>query len=1292
MTSLTTCIRRAGKALSREDADAIREIYDEVGSASDAIQEYLGILDEEHSALLAEIEEAGGFVGDPKETQKNKEPSIKEILSAENSALREEVEALLGVRNELASQLAVRQAGEDTQQNQQTEEPVAEETPAPAVAPEPVPEPQPTPSVKQAELRVALAPAIRALAGKVQVNIVQTAADLPGEAAPADAEGMWNVGSDHVWLVAENLHTADRAKRVMTHEVFGHLALEQQPEFVDALAAVRNLKNMGNAAILNAAEQVAKTQGNLDSTTEAKEILAVMAENGVQSGTITRAIAAVKQMLRRLGLDLQYSEQDLRELIARAARDIVGGAADKQAALAAMPEQEQILNDPRTVDQAISAAVEEVYADNLLQDLTVQQSSEREKSRSGGEALFSRAISADPAIEEMIASKMATPLEDIRTKDRVRGLVQRVKDINFLSVKQGMVDSAASIRDLEENKFGGLLDASESAYKSVLSTKNLGSVMAAVMQKGIPILRNGVFSPRADRKGFLEIFQPITGHKDGNLLPQWELYAAAKRSNRLIGERNPDGTSREKLFTQEEINKALELETQYPEFKTAFLEWQKFNGQLLDLAIKQGVINGEEAAIWRQNDYVPFYRAMEEVEYSEGQGPRTGSGGVANVNNRIKRLSGSEAPLGNIFENMVMNTSYLVDAVFRNTAMQRVVSMAEGVSMERIPMAWESIEIPDGEMARALIKAGLIVGQGTTEAERQASGVGQVKAMTAEQKEHWSKVFRRVAPKGDDVVSVLIDGKPVYYRVDDPLLLRSVGAMGAQQYGGVMNLFRLAKRTLTGAVTIDPAFMMANFIRDTLSTWVVADNGAAPPFLKALKGASSAWREDKDTMQLMMAGAGGGGFYEHNPADVRKMLAKKMPDGKVDGFLNSVLSPSKLWRFWQKVGNASEQANRVAKYRQVLKNGGSVAEAAYQARDVLNFTMSGDYEAMKWIVQTVPFLNARVQGLYRLARGGAENPGGFAMKGAMITAATMALLLRNRDEEDYQQLPEWDRDTYWHFFIGDEHFRLPKPFEVGALFATIPERAFLLGTGDEDLDLFNERMVRMVADTFAFNPIPQLVKPAIEQYANRNMFTGNPIVGLAQQGLAPEAQYDPWTSETMRGLASAMPDGAPEWLRSPKRLEAAVRGYFGAIGMYALGASDSITRRAMGHPEPPKKAIQDYPVISRFWRNPEPRSSKYAAQLYDMLNEADQMHRTMNAFRDQGRIEEMQKIVGDNKGKLATRKFLRSVANDVGKINKKIRQIQYSPMSPEDKKDAIDRLNKSKVKLLAQVASVSDIF
>jgi hypothetical protein len=608
--------------------------------------------------------------------------------------------------------------------------------------------------------------------------------------------------------------------------------------------------------------------------------------------------------------------------------------------------------------------------------------------------------------------------------------------------------------------------------------------------------------------------------------------------------------------------------------------------------------------------------------------------------------------------------------------------------MHKVPMAFEAVRFNDTDLARALMKAGLIVGNGTSEADMFNDGIRQVTAMTAAQKEHWSVLFRRVAPQGPNIISVLEQGKPVYYEVEDPLLLRALDAMGAQQWGGIMHTFRFAKRTLTKMVTIDPAFMMANFLRDTLSTAVVVKGSGTKQVIGAIKGLKAAWDEDPDIMAMMMAGAGGGGFYDHNPADVRKMLAKKMPAGKIGAFTNSIITPRGAYRAWQKIGNASEQANRVALYKRIIAEGGTEAEAAYQARDVLNFTMTGDYNAMKFLVQTVPFLNARIQGLYRLGRGGAENPVGFAMKGAAITAATIALLLKNRDDERWQELPEWDKDTYWHFFVGDEHFRLPKPFEVGALFATVPERMISLGTGDDALDTTIERLWRMAMDTFAFNPVPQALKPVVEQYANRNMFTGSPIIGLHLKGLAPEAQYDPWTSETMRELARVLPG----WGGSPKRLESFARGYFGAVGMYILGASDAVTRRAFGHPDRPTKGIRNYPVLTRFWRDPNPRTSKYANQMYDMLGEADSMYKTLNAYRKQGRIEQARDLMKEEGGKLQARAFLHQISKQVREINAQLKQVQYSNMSPDRKKAAVDKLNAAKIKVMSRVAAVSDIF
>ena len=68
MSSLAACIKKAGKALGREDSKAIREIYDDLVAAGEtdpaqrAIDEYLDLISLERADLSDRIADAGGVV------------------------------------------------------------------------------------------------------------------------------------------------------------------------------------------------------------------------------------------------------------------------------------------------------------------------------------------------------------------------------------------------------------------------------------------------------------------------------------------------------------------------------------------------------------------------------------------------------------------------------------------------------------------------------------------------------------------------------------------------------------------------------------------------------------------------------------------------------------------------------------------------------------------------------------------------------------------------------------------------------------------------------------------------------------------------------------------------------------------------------------------------------------------------------------------------------------------------------------------------------------------------------
>jgi hypothetical protein len=57
-------------------------------------------------------------------------------------------------------------------------------------------------------------------------------------------------------------------------------------------------------------------------------------------------------------------------------------------------------------------------------------------------------------------------------------------------------------------------------------------------------------------------------------------------------------------------------------------------------------------------------------------------------------------------------------------------------------------------------------------------------------------------------------------------------------------------------------------------------------------------------------------------------------------------------------------------------------------------------------------------------------------------------LLAYKDDDDWKKREDWDRDNYWWFKIGDTAYRIPKPFEIGAI-GTLAERSLELMISDE---------------------------------------------------------------------------------------------------------------------------------------------------------------------------------------------------------------------------------------------------
>ena len=237
----------------------------------------------------------------------------------------------------------------------------------------------------------------------------------------------------------------------------------------------------------------------------------------------------------------------------------------------------------------------------------------------------------------------------------------------------------------------------------------------------------------------------------------------------------------------------------------------------------------------------------------------------------------------------------------------------------------------------------------------------------------------------------------------------------------------------------------------------------------------------------------------------RTLQAKGLQGAELDLHMRSILNtPKKLWHAvefgWQKyrgLGDKIENSNRLATYKRALEAGKHPVQAAFEAKDQMDYNRRGNWQALMWFTDVVPFLNARLQGtekLYRAAKQEGKLSRVFAVKFAKIAAFSVALAMLNDDDDEYKELPDWEKDAYWHFWVTDQHFRIPKPFEIGILAGTIPERMYHAWvTNSQPSEKLLWSLKHNLFQTLNFNPVPQIAVPAIEVWGNRSFYFDTPI-------------------------------------------------------------------------------------------------------------------------------------------------------------------------------------------------------
>ena len=967
------------------------------------------------------------------------------------------------------------------------------------------------------------------------------------------------------------------------------------------------------------------------------------------------------------------------------------------------------------------------------------------------EFLYEKADNADASLADDIKTKVSTALQKRpplkpESFEGVPDDFMNAANPVFAPQKKTIIDRINGMRDNFWRKlaqgmadqFRTIKEYSPLAYMLARLSKSVDGALEGLMMHGEVFNDGGALNIKPNTKGLIEILKPL-----GNEVDRFNMWKAltresqlpADKRSRFINEQGKDVMPKLVAERDKLIEGDIDGKPRKQVYEQVRKDMQKLNESVLKVALDAGLIDSTAKMIERIRDqisfieskenlsdnakekqiqeledkiadlkknpigferfvndinYIPFYREMEDGDIDAVMT-------ASSLTNQhfSKALKGGESPFADLMENTLRNWSHILSASMKAQAAHATIEAA-------IPLGGA-----EPNLKQQFVMIDGLVNVITRKKDEDGNTYESAEVYKDGKIEPWMTTPAS-GKSGKSSIKIMVDGSPAYYNVLDPMLLDSISSIG---YLGPKSKFldvaRDFKNMLQFGVTISPAFKVRNLIRDSIQAMAVSDLKKSP-FANIADGWVSS---DKNNPAHISALAGGGVFTfgTHVEGDQAKLVKRLVAQGvKEEHILDT---PDKIKKGlqiafdkYQEWGNKSEAANRMALYNQMKAKGMSHLEASYYARDLLDFSMSGSWPAFRQVCQVVPFLNARVQGLYKLGRDGImptsrvfyntitgqpidqtdqQKAASFSIVTSAVCLASLALYFAFKDDDEFKKRDEWDRDNFWWFKLPgmDYALRVPKPFEIGA-FGTIAERVAeqIFDEGAEGKQ-FQQAMGRMVTDTFAVN-LPQFVKPLVDLYANKDSFTGAPIESAGMERLSKQERATDTTSplaKLLGGISSITGEGL-----SPVQMDYAIKAYFGWLGSAVAESSHYAVMPFKDGSYPDTKIIDKLSV--GLVKSLPSNQSKYPTAFYESNKQISQALADMRHYAEIGEADKVRKILEEKGDKIALAKFYDKTAKNMAKIRQHISVVTNDTnMDGATKREEIDRL-KELISMLAQQA------
>lgn len=1099
-------------------------------------------------------------------------------------------------------------------------------------------------------------------------------------------KGWFSVSEGKVYVYLPNASGIEDVKQTILHEGVAHYGLrklvgdERMDDFLDEV--FRNVSKEIRNKIVGTLPKY-----GYDSRVATEEYLARMAESGVDVSTWERIKQAFKNLLRRIGINIQINDNELKYILWRSAQNL-----DKN----------------RPIYLAIDVAMQyNMGVGNYFREGESDGSREEYENSLKGWKYKAREAYQDSMLalknlQEVIANVSGKPIKSFE---------DAYKAENQLSSK-----NTAEAEEYYEKFFKPMLEAEGKMMKNYgLSHKEIERYMmlAHGIERNVEMtfrekLNEIINTNPNDAQQFADDF---IMERD-RLRNMYSGYEYLKALSDYIGEVG-DFSATEAILTSidnEEHtdfqNDALEYVKDFESKYDTSVLWDKTNRatkETLKKTYESGMMDKDHFANVSKMFmyYVPLRgwneKTAEDVyEYINSE--------RSPLNSVLKSMKGRKsvpdevmATIGNMAESAILQgNKNLMKQSFMNMVMNHPTDVA---TMRKAWYVYDQAkdewtisipEIQDNDTPE-------IISQKISDHEEKMKNLKEKGLAT--QKSSGLNIDYRILKNNISQHAVVVKngGKDyIIYVNGNPRAAQAVNGLTNPdaEKNPIFNSISRANRWLAANFTTrNPAFVMSNLARDmifSMSAIGIKEDAkysakfrknlfvAIPTVFDCIRGKCKNSQSDMYFKEFVKNG-GETGYMHLNDVDkykkkVKKELSKITGErGSAKAALDYTLERLEDFNRW------AEDVSRFAVYMTSRQMGRSIVDSVNDAKEVtVNFNKKGaGYKTGGFFGITAGimrnlylFFNASAQSLSNFNRLRVKNPvrfystlGGFIAAGVIMPVINDFLynVLGGGDDNPYNDLPEWVRRNNLCIYAGNGQFvTIPLPIELRAFYG-LGDYAYQLSTGREKPTPTGiaKGTVSQLADLLPLNPtgneglktfMPDALSPIFETYVWNEDFTGKPIAKLT-----PFNERDPEWKRVYKGTSGWLVDaskffndltngGGPgsDFRKgfidfNPAKVENLLESYFGGMAKFLNQSGKTIYygAKSMAEGEMDENLVaRNVPIVNRFYNKVDDRNafSGINTEYFNLRDEMEQFKYELNGVKKNYRNnpEEYRQIVNSD--------------------------------------------------------------